>query len=161
MSDEESKRDNRGRFAAGNQAARKKYRRRRQSTSDLIRLVNRKLKQTGVNRSLDELIAEAACQLLTAAANGNGQAAIWVLERFYPAESERHFLSHSLPSPCESPLEYLDSLANAVTDSQLTTTQASRMSQLARPFVIDAELRKLADLFTDLQTKSEGLEAMK
>ena len=152
MADEKfSKRDSRGRFGTGNQAGRKKYRRRRQTTADLARLVDRKLSDLDDSRKIDELIAESACMLLTAAAAGDRQAAIWILDRFYPAESERHSLTEPLPSPSENPVQYLDSLVQAVSESKLTTGQAARLSQLARPFVIDAQLLELAEQIDDLQ----------
>lgn len=157
VDNKDSKRDGRGRFGPGNQAGRKKYRRRRQSTADLIRLANKQLSDLGDNRNVDELIAESACKLLTAAAGGDRQAAIWILDRFYPAESECHSLTEALPSPSKLPLDYLDSLVRAVGDSQLTTGQAARLSQLARPFVIDAELQQLSEQFDDLQRKLDEL----
>jgi len=149
--DKTGKRDSRGRFGLGNQAGRKKYRRRRQNTVDLIRLANRKLSDLGEDRKIDDLIAESACKLLNAAAAGDRQAAIWILDRFYPAESERHSLTEPLPSPSENPVQYLDSLVQAVSESKLTTGQAARLSQLARPFVIDAQLLELAEQIDVLQ----------
>ncbi len=159
MNDEEqSRRDNRGRFGSSNQAALKKYRRPRRSTIDLIRMINRKLTGLGESRKVDELLAESACKLILAAADGDKKAAIWVLDRFFPLESERHSLTVALPSPSKLPLEYLDALVRAVAESELTTSQAVRMSQLARPFVIDAEIQQLANQFTDLQRKLEQIE---
>ena len=153
-----AKRDKLGRFGSGNQAALKKYRHYRGSTAVLIEQITRKLIDLGESREVDELLAESACKLILAAADGDMKAAIWALERFYPLESEQHSLTEALPSPSELPLKYLDALVCAVTGSELTTSQAVRMSQLARPFVIDAELQQLANQFTDLQQKLEQIE---
>lgn len=156
--DEHCKRDHKGQFGSGNQAALKKYRRPRRTTVDLVRLINRKLIELGESRKVDELLAESACKLILAAADGDKKAATWVLERFFPLELERHSLTVALPSPSKLPLEYLDALVRAVAESELTTSQAVRMSQLARPFLIDAELQQLYDEFTDLKEKFEQID---
>jgi hypothetical protein len=123
--------------------------------------MNRKLIDLGESRKVDELLAESACKLILAAADGDKKAATWVLDRFFPLESERHSLTVALPSPCKLPLEYLDALVRAVAEAELTTSQAVRMSQLARPFVIDAEIQQLADQFADLQQKLEQIDSIR
>ena len=148
-------RDIRGRFGKGNQAAAKRKRRKKRTTADLIRAVNRQLTD---HESVDRLCAQAASKLLQNAANGDARAAIWCLDRFYPASGEAVGLSNELPSPAKHPLEFLDALALSVSNAELSTAQAARMSQLARPLIVDEAIRELAAQFNELQTAVDSLE---
>lgn len=151
-------RDKRGRFTAGNSASKNRKRRNSRSTASLVRLVDRRLSGLGETRCLDDLIAQAVCELLTAAAAGDTRAAVWAVDRFYPIEHERNALRQPLPAPSKSPLEFLDALAHAVAERELSTSQAAKLAHLARPFVVDAELQQLADRFDDLQRKLEQVQ---
>jgi hypothetical protein len=119
----------------------------------LIELVDEKSRELGEVRSLDELVVGAVLRLAEAASKGDIRACQWIVDRFYPRESEPPIRCRRFPSPSQKPLEFLDALARAVADSELTTGQAAKLAHLARPFVIDAELKQLAEQFAHLQRK--------
>jgi hypothetical protein len=147
------KRSTNGRFAPGNSFGKGP---RRRSAVELATLVDNRLKgsQSG---SLEQLAVDAIVRIAKAAADGDVRAAEWIVDRFYPTDRDAAALP-KLPSPSQSPREFVDALAQAVSDGRLSASKAASLSQLSRAFLSDEAFRHVIDELEQLRAKVAEIE---
>jgi len=152
-------RNARGQFAPGNKVGRTPKRRRRkantETTRDLIVRADKFLDGIG-HPTVGEQLGLILGGLIGKARAGDVQASTWILDRLAPRDSLR--LADPLPSPSESPAAYLDAIVERVEDGQLTTADAARLANIARPLLADAEIVQLRDQVAELVATVERLE---
>ena len=137
-----------GRFTSGNQAAKRRRSRNHQlTTRQIITIADKALVEIGKAKTTDQL-GSILAQLIAKASSGNISAATWLLDRLVPRDHFR--LSRPLPSPTISPLEFVDDLADRVSDGELTVDQATKLSNLAKPLIADMELQSMRKQINEL-----------
>jgi len=148
--------DKRGRFAKGNQAGKRRRPYSKQmTTGQLIAKTDKVLAGIGQKETAEQMGAVVA-KLISQARTGNTTAATWLLDRVAPRERIR--LSRPLPSPTADPLTFIDDLANRISEGELTVDQASKLSNLAKPLLGDAELQHLRKQVDQLLTVVDRIE---
>jgi len=150
--------DKRGRFTPGNQAHKKRPKRRRRRQRTAVALIDKadeffeSIGQPGVDEQASKILGV----LIAKARGGDTKAGSWLLDRMYP--TGRVFLKTPLPSPSADPVAYLDALADRVSDGEVSVDQASKLANLARPMLADAELVGLREQVVELVAAVERLE---
>lgn len=157
MIDGNENHDGTGRFKAGNRAARR--RQRVLSTYQLAQLADRKLTELGEDRTLEDFIAELLCRLIQKATKGDDVAGRWVIDRFAPPEKKPRVSIGRLPKPSENPLGFLDKIAAAVSQGKLSVDDASRLSRLVSPMIVDEQLRIMLKEISALKKTVDELAA--
>ena len=112
-------------------------------TDTLIAAIDDRLSARNSDTTLDELVADCVLKLGSLAAKGDTKAAMYIVDRFYPMSNEPAIGRKSLPSPTRQPLLYLDALSRCVVQGKMTSGQAQRLGNLAKPLVIDEQLRTM------------------
>lgn len=151
--------DSRGRFMKGNRAAtRRRPDSSRLTTQRIISKADSILTSTRREGTIDQL-GSILAQLIDQAQSGNTAAGTWLLDRLAPRE--RIWLSSTLPSPTANPLTFIDELVARVSDGEISVDQAAKLSNLAKPFMVDAELQSMRIQIDDLVTIVGNLEQTK
>ena len=152
-----SNHDKRGRFTNGNRAGcRPKRRRKHKNAVALIDRADELLRSIGQG-DVDEQAGRILAALIAQARNGDTRAGTWLIDRLYPPG--RVFLRERLPSPSADPVGYLDALAQRVSDGEVSVDQASKLANLVRPVLADAELLGLRAQVAELLAIVERLES--
>lgn len=116
------------------------------------------LRERGEARRLDDLVAESVLRIVQASTRGDLDAARWIVETFWPVETGRLVSRPRLPSPTSRPLAYLDALSRAARKGEMSTADAARLANLARPFAADEQLREIA---AELESLREQIAALR
>lgn len=137
------KRDNKGRVLPGSKLA-EGHRRAPQRKPDWVfDCYDEAMRSHGEERQLADFVIEAIMRNVEAMSRGDLEAGRWLAEQFGQLDRERVLLSKRLPSPTKRPLQYLDALVRAVGRGELTTQQATRLGNLVKPLVADAQLLEM------------------
>lgn len=160
MAEQDTNHDIRGRFKVGNKAARGR-RSPVRTPEALIETVERRLETRKSERTLTEFVGDRFLRLISAAGNGDVRAGMYVVDRMFPAEREPVISRQSLPSPTKRPVKFVDALARSVTRGQMTTTQAARLANLAKPLIIDETLRGMVEELAELRKRVNELGQQK
>ena len=150
-----SERDSNGRFKIGNKAGHR--RQRVLSTYQLAQLVDKKLAALGESRTIEDFCGELVCRLVQRAIKNDDVAARWLIDRFAPPEKEPRVSIGRLPKPSENPLGFLDKIAAAVSQGKLSVGDASRLSRLVSPLIIDEQLRTMTAELAELRKQVDEL----
>ena len=106
-----------------------------------------------------DFVAEAVLRITRASTKGDLDASKWLVDRFSPAEREPAIGRKSLPSPTKRPLEYIDALSRSVAQGKMTTAQAARLANLAKPLIVDEQLRTMLEEISALKAMVDELAA--
>lgn len=148
--------DKRGRFTKGNKARKRpRVSSHRITTRQIILRADEVLASNDQEATTDQLGIILA-QLIEKARSGETPAATWLLDRLAPRE--RICLSGPLPSPTADPFAFIDELTDRVCVGELTVDQASKLANLARPLIADAELQSMRVQVDELLTIIGRLE---
>ena len=145
-----------GRFGPGNKAAAGRRRQRVMTTQRLMEIADRTLAQLNEPRTVEDFCGELVLKLIEAASGGDVRAATWLLDKFAPPDRAPRASLGRLPRPSESPLEFLDAVARAVTSGKLSVDEGAKLGRLVGPLVTDAELARLAAELEKLQERVNG-----
>ena len=156
MTQRETVRDRQGRFGSGNKAARGR-RSPGRTTEALIEIIDERLRAQNSSRSLRDYVGDCFLKLISAAGEGDVKAAIYVVDKLFPSEREPAINLSRMPSPTKKPLQYLDALARNVVRGEITTAQCARLANLAKPLIIDEQLRATLEEIAALQERFSEL----
>lgn len=151
-------RDRQGRFGSGNKAARGR-RSPSRTTEALIEIVDERLRVQNSSRGLRDYVGDCFLKLISAAGEGDVKAAIYVVDKLFPNEREPAINLSRMPSPTKKPLQYLDALARNVARGEITTGQCARLANLAKPLIIDEQLRVMLEEIAALKERFDELVA--
>ena len=98
-------------------------------------------------------------KLISAAGEGDVKAAIYVVDKLFPNEREPAINLSRMPSPTKKPLQYLDALARNVARGEISTGQCARLANLAKPLIIDEQLRVMLEEIAALKERFDELVA--
>ena len=125
----------------------------------MIELIDERLRIQNSNRTLSDYIGDCFLKLISAAGEGDVKAAIYVVDKLFPTDREPAINLSRIPSPTKKPLQYLDALARNVARGEITTGQCARLANLAKPLIIDEQLRVMLEEIAALKESLNELAA--